>query len=328
MAAARAGVRPDDAFGAVQVLIVQATERSAPAGQRVTCSFCHLRVDPPAVGCVAVNSNVRAFKHEEFHIWQCPKCRCLHCLEAVDLRRYYSGYPIPQTLTDPLRRGLANVLKQLTRRGFSRDSSLLDYGCGAGLFLEYLRECGYLGGQGYDPYSAIDAYHSRAPLKPEAFDTVVVQDVVEHVEDPRALFRELDGYLKPGGHVLVGTPCADGISLAKPRDFWLQLHPPYHLHIYTRAALVALGRELGWEAVDVYDRPYYDTKTLGLNARAVNRYQWFSDGTLDAMFEPVPLATLRRSWGFMFLAYFGYWLSRKAEMAILFRKSTRTESAA
>lgn len=296
---------------------------SASGGLRTVCSFCQHTMDRSSADCVAVNSNVRAFKDETFHVWRCPQCESLHCLEVVDLRRYYTGYPIPKTLSAPIRPGLANTLQRLARRGLTKGSSLLDYGCGWGLFLTYLRECGYTNVHGYDPYSAVDAYHDPALLQPAAFDYVLLQDVVEHVEDPRVLFREMDGYLKPGGHVLVGTPCADGISLRKPVDYWLQLHPPYHLHMYSRAALTALGREQGWTVVDVYDRPYYDTKVVGLNARAAHQYQWFSDGTLDAMFEPVPPGTMRRSVKFMFMAYFGYWFNRKAEMAMLFQKPAR-----
>ena len=43
---------------------------------------------------------------------------------------------------------------------------------------------------------------------------IVLQDVVEHVEDARVLFSELNNYLKPGGYILVRTPTADDISLS------------------------------------------------------------------------------------------------------------------
>jgi len=149
----------------------------------------------------------------------------------------------------------------------------------------------------------------------------VLQDVVEHVEDARVLFSELNTYLKPGGCILVGTPTADHISLSDYVSHWTQLHAPYHLHIYTQAALEKLGAEIDWSVVKVFDRPYYDTKHPGLNAWAVNKYQWFNDGTLDACFDVVPPEQLHRSIRFMAMAYFGYWLKRKTgEKALLFQK--------
>jgi len=294
---------------------------AAMAGQRVTCSFCDTRIDPASVECAAVPSNVRAFTHEIFHVWRCPTCRSLHCLETVDLRRYYTNYPIVRRLSVPTRLTFENLLSRLTKHGYRSEFRLLDYGCGWGVFLEHLRERGYLNAVGYDPYSGVQAFRDTACLRPAAFDFILVQDVLEHVEDARALFAELNQYVKPGGCILVGTPTADDISLQNYVRHWTQLHPPYHLHIYTRAAVQGLGTEAGWEVVELFDRPYYDTKTKGLNAWTVNKYQWFTDGTLDALFDTVPAETLHRSIRFRLMASFGYWFKRETgEIAILFRK--------
>lgn len=285
---------------------------------RSTCAFCHHRPDPVDVEHAAVPSNVRAFKDQAFTVWRCPTCRSLHCRDIVNLETYYANYPIAKTLTDPMRVGLANTVARLQRHGLMQTSRVLDYGCGRGLLLQYLRECGYTNIVGYDRYS--DAFQDRAALRPAAYDVIVLQDVIEHVEDPRALLQELHTYLAPGGIVLVGTPRADHIRLKPHTRDWLQLHPPYHLHIYTRAALLQLGAEQGWTAAEFYDRPYYDTRTVWFNARVAAKYQRFGDGTLDALFEPVPLRTLRRSPTCLFWAYFGYWFPRHTEMAVLFRK--------
>lgn len=296
---------------------------AATAGERVVCSFCGTTIDPAHVECAAVPSNVRAFKHEVFHVWRCPECRSLHCLEAVDLRRYYTNYPIVRTLSAATRRTFDNLLSRLTKHGYRSESRLLDYGCGWGAFLEHLRERGYANAVGYDPYSGVEALRDPGCLKPASFDYVLVQDVVEHVEDARVLFAELNTYVKPGGYVLVGTPTADDIRLTNYVRHWTQLHPPYHLHIYTRTAVEALGAEAGWSAVELFDRPYYDTKTIGLNAWTVNKYQWFGDGTLDALFDTVPPEALQRSLRFRLMAYFGYWFRRNTgEIAILFRKAS------
>ena len=216
------------------------SSEAATTGQRVVCSFCGTKVDPAQVECAEVPSNVRAFKHEVFHVWRCPTCRSLHCLETVDLRRYYTNYPIVRTLTQPARLMFDNLLSRLTMSGYTPQSRLLDYGCGWGTFLGYLRERGYHNAVGYDPYSGAEALRDPACLRPETFEYIVMQDVVEHVEDARAVFSELDKYLKPGGYILVGTPTADDISLSHYIRHWTQLHAPYHLHIYTREEMLAL----------------------------------------------------------------------------------------
>ena len=292
--------------------------------ERRVCTYCDTSVDPQRVESAAVPSNVRAFKHETFHVWRCPTCRSLHCLEVVDLAPYYVNYPIPRRLSPVVRIMLDNQISRVTAQGVTTASRILDYGCGYGLLLERMQERGFTDVTGYDPYSSNPTFHNPASLKSQ-FDFIVLQDVIEHVEDPRALLAELDRALRPGGAILVGTPDAGGISLAQSMKYWMQLHPPYHLHIYTRAALETLGGDRGWTVEQVYDRPYYDTTTPGLNARAVDKYKWFHDGTLDAFQEPVDPARLRRSARFMFFYYFGYWFKRTGEVAIVFRKQGRIE---
>jgi 2-polyprenyl-3-methyl-5-hydroxy-6-metoxy-1,4-benzoquinol methylase len=51
-----------------------------------------------------------------------------------------------------------------------------------------------------------------------AFDTVVCLDVLEHHPDPPAFVKQLAGYLRPGGHLLVSAPF-----------FFVTYHNPTHL---------------------------------------------------------------------------------------------------
>ncbi len=51
-----------------------------------------------------------------------------------------------------------------------------------------------------------DFIASAGDLNPERFDIAVCSDVIEHVEDPRALLKEIHRLLKPGGRLVVTTP--------------------------------------------------------------------------------------------------------------------------
>ncbi len=42
--------------------------------------------------------------------------------------------------------------------------------------------------------------------EPDVFDLVLSVDVMEHIEDDRAVFRNVARVLKPGGHLIVNTP--------------------------------------------------------------------------------------------------------------------------
>jgi hypothetical protein len=90
---------------------------------------------------------------------RCPRCRCIHAFGDVDLDRYYRHYGLHEAGLDLLERILyRNKLRFI--RGFvplDRGSPVLDFGCGNGIFVEYLRRRGYTDVAGYDPYSASHA---------------------------------------------------------------------------------------------------------------------------------------------------------------------------
>lgn len=301
-------------------------QKSVTTGkQRLDCSICHYRVDPnDEAAFFTFPCSVRAFMGEEFKIWQCPNCQTIHCLDVVDLDHYYAQYPFAKgILRWPHRFIYGNLCQRLTKHGFSKAHSLLDYGCGVnGLVVQYLQKRG-ANSYGYDPYAPEDGFGNLKTLQRGPFDYILLQDVIEHIEDPHALLRELDSLLSPGGYILIGTPNAANINLNLPDvpDFYHEVHIPYHLHIYTRETLESLGRCQGWEPVDFFDRRYDDTLWFGFNARAVNAYASLLDGSMDIFFEPLKPEKALTSYKFLFYAIFGYWLSFHSAMGIMFRKN-------
>jgi SAM-dependent methyltransferase len=291
--------------------------------RRLDCLVCDHRIDPGDESLfVTFPCHVRAFLGETFKVWRCAHCRTIHCLDVVDLDHYYAKYPFAgMQLTWPFRIFYRNLARRLTRYGFSRDRSLLDYGCGSGIFVKYLRRRGFTKCHGYDPYGPPDTTGNPAILQHAPFEHILLQDVLEHVENPDALLSELNGTLAPGGHVLVGTPNAANLDLARPEDFWNEVHVPYHLHIYTRNTVEDMGRRQGWIPVGFFDRPYHDRPWFGLNARASRCYQQLADGTIDSVLEPIRLWKALLSPKFLFYAKFGYWLSHKSDMTVVFCKS-------
>lgn len=304
----------------------QQQKQLSTSKQRLDCSICHYRVDPNNESAFSTfPCSVRAYLNESFKVWRCPDCQTIHCLDVVDLDHYYAKYPIFQAeLTQSYRIVYGNLCRQLTKHGFSKSHSLLDYGCGvSGLFVKYLQENGFTNSYGYDPYAPEDGFGDPITLQRGSFDYISLQDVIEHVEDPNVFLNKLDSLLSPGGYILIGTPNAANIDLNRPDlpEYYNCVHIPYHLHMYTRETLESLGRKQGWEPVDCFDRKYYDTRWLGLNYRSWNTYTTLLDGSLDVLFEPLKLGKALISPKFLFYAIFGYWFRIDTEMTVMFRKS-------
>ena len=101
-----------------------------------------------------------------------------------------------------------------------------------------------------------------APLAGEKFDAIICADVLEHLRNPRPLLKQLHGYLKPGGSVLMSLPNASHLTVVASL---LDGRFPYqknglldhtHLKFYGRDDLDALLRECGllwqhWHTVQV-----------------------------------------------------------------------------
>lgn len=292
--------------------------------KRIQCTICDFRIDESDESLFAsFFCNVRAFREEKFQVWRCPKCHSIHCLDIVELSHYYAKYPFTQAvITWTLKIVYSNLLQQLSKYGFCKHHSFLDYGCGTGLFVNYLKEQKFVNSYGYDPYSAKENFGDSRVLKNKPFDYILLQDVIEHVEDPNTLLSELNSLLAPGGYILIGTPNAANLDLSQPNksDFYNAVHVPYHLHIYTRSVVESLGIKQEWKPVGFFDRAFHDTPWFGLNTRAWNEYQRLLDGTINVVFQPIQLKTALLSHKFIFYAIFGYWLSLHTEMAIMFRK--------
>ena len=97
-----------------------------------------------------VRSNVRRFRNERFGIWRCRGCGSIHAEEDVDLAHYYSAYPIFSAELDwKLHVVYGGILKRLVRGGLRPDHRVLDYGCGSGSLVRFLKEKGYANTVGY-----------------------------------------------------------------------------------------------------------------------------------------------------------------------------------
>lgn len=300
-------------------------EKQKPNTQRIECLICNYRIEPNNESLSATfPCNVRAFKDEEFKVWRCPNCRTIHCLDVVDLDYYYAQYPIASAVAHQSAQACyQNIYKRLKKHGFSQTHSLLDYGCGGnGLFVQYLKKRGFMNCHGYDPYSSPETFGNPNILKQAPFDYILLQDVIEHIEEPKALLSELNNLIAPGGYILIGTPNADNIDLNQPdvAEYYNEVHVPYHLHLYTREVLESLGKKQGWEPVDFFDRPFHDL-WFGMNSRAWNEYVRLFDGSLDVIYEPSNIWKPLTSYKFLFYAIFGYWLSFRTNMAVMFRKN-------
>jgi 2-polyprenyl-3-methyl-5-hydroxy-6-metoxy-1,4-benzoquinol methylase len=287
----------------------------------IECVFCGTSTAVlHAAESARVRSNVRAFGAETFTVWRCAKCGSLHAKEPIDYDRYYLDYPLNRmkygVLTKLAQRKLMRILK---RAGLKSGKTLLDYGCGSGHFVRYAREQG-VRAEGYDAYSR--EFGDPWVLN-RRYEFVIAQDVIEHVDDPRALVKELKSYVAPGGCTVISTANADVLDLQNPLDHIGPLHQPYHRHIPSAAELHRMASAEGWRVVKFCKGSIRDMRVPFANSAFLWRWCQSGGGFLDVAYDSVNpklgLALILANPSLIFWGFFGSFSSRKTDMVVVAR---------
>jgi 2-polyprenyl-6-hydroxyphenyl methylase/3-demethylubiquinone-9 3-methyltransferase len=125
-------------------------------------------------------------------------------------------------------------------RDAPRDLRILDYGCGKGIFTRLIRESGFIGIEGYDPF--VPEFSARPAHK---FDLVISFEVVEHTPDPIGVFNDMCGFMEPGGILLfTTTPQPDNMEQIG-LGWWYVAPRNGHISIHTVTSLGKLAAAHG-----------------------------------------------------------------------------------
>jgi SAM-dependent methyltransferase len=163
-------------------------------------------------------------------------------LEEFEERIYNDEY----VLVDPdyvERRPRANAAWLASMFG-ERAQSIrhLDYGGGAGLLAELLRQSNWQS-LSYDPFVDRDTDIRQLGR----FDLITAFEVFEHVPDVRELASNLRALLAPNGLVLFSTVLSDGHIRSEQKLSWWYASPRNgHISLFSRDSLAILARDNGF----------------------------------------------------------------------------------
>jgi 2-polyprenyl-3-methyl-5-hydroxy-6-metoxy-1,4-benzoquinol methylase len=292
---------------------------STGAPPAVSCQICGYRADaadPADLG--TARGNTERFRATTFHLWKCPRCETIHNIDPVDFGDIYADYPLRRRQLDVFARGtMRNLLGRLEREGLKKTDSILDYGCGNGVFLRFLQEEGYADAAGYDPY---EPEYAAVPTGRAPFDCVIANDVIEHCPDARAMVRHCAELLEPGGLLYIGTADSEGVDMHDLEPQLMRLHQPFHRLIFTQKSLERLGTEGGLELVRSYRRSYMDTRKPFANYRFLDEFSKALGHNMDRSFDPSAGRVILRRPTLLFWAFFGYFFPSAYEPAVILRK--------
>jgi ubiquinone/menaquinone biosynthesis C-methylase UbiE len=129
------------------------------------------------------------------------------------------------------RRVYPEVLAELLHHGeLGPQSRVLDVGCGTGNYAAALHQATSCRVYGVDPSANMLAHARQAtawdallkgraeqlPFADDAFDLVMTTDVIHHIADRDAYFREAARLLRPGGRIVTVTDSHEDIPRRRP----------------------------------------------------------------------------------------------------------------
>lgn len=253
------------------------------------CAICNSPVTTRIVEGVRADERV-------FDVWFCKTCKV--------------GFVLPV----PLREDLASLYSAGSYRGekgkrfsaivelfihFSRSrrkerikkyvsgGTILDIGCGRGLFLDIMKRDGWtVAGVESDEQAAsnisetydipvVSGEPSVWGFADGSFDVVTLSHVLEHLHNPVEIIRTCHRLLRKGGLLVCGTPNIMSLQASIGKGLWFNLDVPYHLYHFSEEGLVNLLTMHSFKIVrtrrfDVEYSPYGWLQTL-LNISAIKK---------------------------------------------------------
>jgi CMP-N-acetylneuraminic acid synthetase/2-polyprenyl-3-methyl-5-hydroxy-6-metoxy-1,4-benzoquinol methylase len=161
-----------------------------------------------------------------------------------------------------------NFINNLNFQGLSRPK-FLDLGCGTGFVSSELNDSYEKFGLevANDTANFAKKYFSHMQVgyldehsyEDNFFDVIMCLHVVEHVENPVDLMKNIFRILKPNGYLILATPNFDGAMARRYKDNFRLLHDQTHISLFSDISLKDLTEDVGF-FVDYIDYPYFETK--------------------------------------------------------------------
>lgn len=212
---------------------------------------------------------------EEFTLHKCVSCEVVYLSprpDAAELSKIYPPEYNPfhfHRIRNPVvrwaRRFVQKSKSRAIRRLVPEDANVLDVGCGSGALLKLMADFGpkrwRLFGNDFNP----DALESVERLGIQTipgrfeeididlrFDLIVLNQTIEHLDQPARVIRKAAELLKPGGILFVETPCTEGIDAKLfRRRYWGGYHIPRHWSLFSPPSVNTLLRANGLDEIKV-----------------------------------------------------------------------------
>ncbi|MFV0531688.1 MAG: class I SAM-dependent methyltransferase [Flavobacteriales bacterium] len=191
-------------------------------------------------------------------------------LKVEDLAKYYqsenyiSHTDSTKSVFDWIYQKAKNInlenKKRLIKK-YKTSGEVLDYGCGTGDFIHYIKQDFNV--QGIEPseYAAEKAQKKSSlkittntdlsKFKDNTFDMITLWHVFEHVHDLKNISIELNRILKNDGFLVIAVPNHKSYDAQYYQNFWAAYDVPRHLWHFSKTAMKKWWIQFEMQIIDI-----------------------------------------------------------------------------
>lgn len=145
---------------------------------------------------------------------------------------------------------------------YKKPGTILDIGCGAGVFMQSANAKGWLV-TGVDASRAVKKYARGLKMevkfgkienigfKDESFDVITMFQTIEHIGNPLSVVMKVRKLLKPGGIFLMTTPDENGFMARLMGKRWFGYRNIEHLFFYNTTSFRSLLKIAGFNKIKI-----------------------------------------------------------------------------
>ena len=205
----------------------------------------------------------------KYTLVRCNKCRLVFLNPQPtqeELKRFYPSEFFCST-EDKVRTAMPSFMmldKVKETMRFKKKGTLLDIGCGRGVFLQRMQHLGWeVHGLDFSPVACQSTSEKIGKdnifegdllsinLPQRRYDVITLWHVIEHVNDPVKTLRKIHTLLKDNGLLIIYCPNFNSWLQLIFKEKWYPLSIPHHLFHFTRRTLYHIlqitGYSIKWQ---------------------------------------------------------------------------------
>jgi 2-polyprenyl-3-methyl-5-hydroxy-6-metoxy-1,4-benzoquinol methylase len=239
---------------------------------------------------------------EKFNIVNCRSCTFKFTNprpEDSEIGKYYKSEDyvshsdtrkglINQLYHSVRKRTLKNKLKLINK--YVSRGTILDYGCGTGMFLKTCQDAGW-NCFGFEPDSDardlsekkdLKVFTKKSDLDKNKFDIISLWHVLEHVTDLAPTLSFFKETLNGNGRLIIAVPNYTSYDARHYGEFWAGYDVPRHIYHFEINSLSKLLRQYGFSLEEtkpmVYDSYYVSLLSEKYSSGSMNYLKAFLTG--------------------------------------------------